>query len=99
MISGCVTAIHMWRPKQVEQALFRWGKWRCSLIDRWVRTEAELSELSPDKLRLDVKRRLRKMGLAGTRIEVYWICSLVSDLNLDNSASFDKIVIPDWLQW
>lgn len=89
----------MWQPRQVEQALFRWGKWRCSLIDQWVRTEAELSELSPDKLKLDVKHRLRKTGLAGARIEVYWICSLVSDLNLDNSASFDKIVIPDWLQW
>jgi hypothetical protein len=89
----------MWHPKKVEKALFYWGKWRCSLIDRWMRDEAKLSELSPDKLRLYVKRRLSKLGLAGTRIEVYWICSLVSDLNLDNSTSFNKIVIPDWLQW
>ena len=89
----------MWQPRQVEQALFRWGKWRCLLLDQWVRPEAKLIELSPDKLKLGVKRRLRKIGLAGVRIEVYWICSLVSDLNLDNSASFDKIVIPDWLQW
>jgi hypothetical protein len=89
----------MWNPKKVEQALFYWGEWRCSLIDRWMRTEDKLSELSPDKLRFYVKRRLSKLGLAGTGIEVYWICSLVSDLNLDNSASFNKIVIPYWLKW
>ena len=69
------------------------------LISQWVRTETEPSQLPPDRLRLVAKRKLRKLGLAGTGIEVYWICSLVSDLTLNHEASFEKIVIPDWLQW
>jgi hypothetical protein len=89
----------MWQPKKVEQALLHWDKWRCSLIDQWGRIKAELSETSPERLRLKARRRLRKIGLSGVKIEVYWICSLVSDLNLDHYASFDKIVIPDWLRW
>lgn len=89
----------MWQPKEVERALFRWGKWRGSLISQWMRTEIEPSQLSPDKLRLVAKRKLRKLGLAGVGIEVYWICSLVSNLNFDHEASFHKIVIPYWLQW
>lgn len=86
----------MWQPKQVERALFRWRKWRCSLIHQWV-SETELHELSLDDLRLRVKGELQKLGLEGPNMALYWICSVVSDCNLDYEMSFEKIIIPPWM--
>ncbi len=87
----------MWQPKQVERALFRWGKWRSSLINQWMKSESELRELSLDELRLVVKHELQRLALEGPVMALYWICSVVSDCNLDYETSFEKIIITSWL--
>lgn len=56
-----------------------------------------MNELSLDDLRLRAKDELQKLGLEGPMMALYWICSVVSDCNLDYETSFRKIIIPPWM--
>lgn len=82
----------------MERALFRWQKWRRSIISQWVEPYKKLEEMPPDQLKLEARQELQKLNLPVTiLLELYWICSVTSDYNLDYPSSFDRIVIPDWL--
>lgn len=82
----------------MERALFRWQKWRRSIISPWVEPYKKLEEMPPDQLKLEARQELQKLNLPVTMLlELYWICSVTSDYNLDYPSSFDRIVIPDWL--
>jgi hypothetical protein len=85
----------MWQPEQVERALFRWSKWRCSLIHQWA-SETDLHKLSLNDVRSRARAELQKLGFEGPMMAVYWICSVASECNLDYEASFTKILIPSW---
>ncbi len=88
--------------KKVEQALFRWGKWRQSIIALWIEWAK-----CPDKLnestflrRLKVKSRPELAKLCfpdNSRLELYWICCITSDYYLDYPTTFKGIRIPPWL--
>ncbi len=85
----------MWTCKTVERALFRWGKWRCSLIKEWIESEKHCQFL-PDELNLSAKSEIEKLGLESIGFTFYWACCLTSDVNLDYQASFVTIKVPTW---
>jgi hypothetical protein len=88
----------MWQPPMVERALFRWHKWRKSIINYWVecRFDLNLSLSLPDLL---IARRLRELDLHVSHIlELYWICCVSSDYNFDYPATYKKIATPLNLQ-
>ena len=85
----------MWQPEHVERALFLWKKWRCSLIHQWM-GDTVLCELPLEELRRRARDELEKLGLQGSLMAFYWICSVASECNLDYEASFEKIVIPSF---
>jgi hypothetical protein len=87
----------MWQRKRVERALFRWNKWRGSLIDQWVNFPNDLSNPSLDELRQQSKKALDRLALPPSwLLELYWICCVVSDYNLDYEESYDRIIVPGW---
>jgi len=55
-----------------------------------------LGELSLQELRRTARGELQKLGLEGPKMELYWICSVASEYNLDYETSFEKIVVPPW---
>jgi hypothetical protein len=55
-----------------------------------------LRELSLEELRRTARGELQKLGLEGPKMELYWICSVASEYNLDYETSFEKIVVPPW---
>lgn len=85
----------MWKHKTVERALFRWGKWRCSLIKQWIKNDTRFQFL-PDELNLLTRRQIESLGLEGIGFTLYWACCLFSDFNLDYEESFIRIVLPPW---
>lgn len=88
----------MWKPKNVERALFTWGKWRQSIISQWLNPEKDLEEFTLKQLRGKVRQELRTLGLpTSTWLELYWICCTVSEYNLDDWNTFNNIVVPAWL--
>ena len=88
----------MWQYKKVEQALFRWHKWRRSIVGGWI-TPGDLKELSLSQLKLRVRKELNTLNLPGSLwFELYWICCVSSEYNFDYETSFRKILVPDWLQ-
>lgn len=87
----------MWQPKSVERALFRWHKWRHSLVSQWIAAANELRGLSLEELKLTARGALQKLGLEGPVMSLYWICVVASDCNLEYDTSYGKIVIPSWL--
>jgi hypothetical protein len=87
----------MWQYKKVEQALFRWDKWRQSIVGGWI-TPGDLKELPLSQLKLRVREELNKLNLPGSLwFELYWICCVSSEYNFDYETSFKKILVPDWL--
>lgn len=84
----------MWLSPTVERALFRWRKWRCSLIWQWM--SQEYPQFSPGELNVLAKREIEKLGLDSIGFTFYWTCCLFSDFNLDYETSFTRIVIPPW---
>ena len=88
----------MWQPKRVELALFRWPKWRQSIIDQWVKSRGVINELSYDDLRDKAREEVQKLGFSSSLfLETYWVCCIASNCSLDYPVTYDKIVIPDWL--
>jgi hypothetical protein len=88
----------MWQSLTVERALFRWQKWRNSIIDYWVKHSNELNgSFSPAES--EVCQELMELGLPDLDIlEIYWICCVFSDFNLDYPVTFEKIITPEGLQ-
>lgn len=84
----------MWQPNTVERALFRWKKWRNSIIRNWAGVQYDKDW--PKKV---VSQELKELGFPVSFIlEVYWISCLTSDYNLYYPATYAKIVTPGRLK-
>jgi hypothetical protein len=88
----------MWQPNMVERGLFRWNKWRNSIIKNWVEWKHN-QDVSTSLLELAVGQELNEMGLPTLSIlEIYWISCITSDCNLDYPTTYTKIVTPVGLE-
>jgi hypothetical protein len=88
----------MWQPNMVERGLFKWNKWRNSIIRNWVECQHEPAKLAR-LLTLGVERELNEIGLPALSVlELYWMSCLTSDFNLDYPATYAKIVTPVGVQ-
>jgi hypothetical protein len=88
----------MWSHEKVERALFSWWKWRQSIMQQWIIVDEELIGLTHNKLREKIQQELTGMGFPiSLWLEVYWVCCVISDHNLDDWSTYDNIVIPAWL--
>lgn len=84
----------MWQPQTVERALFKWNKWRNSIINNWVEWKDDLDEQT-SILKPVAGQELKEIGLPALLIlEIYWISCLTSNYNLDYPITYGKIVIP-----
>ncbi len=88
--------------KKVEQVLFRWGKWRQSIVALWIEWAKCPDKLSESTFlsRLKTKSRPELAKLCfpdNLRLELYWICCITSDYTFDFPKTFTNILIPDWL--
>jgi hypothetical protein len=87
----------MWQSTAVERALFKWQKWRNSIIDYWVKHSNELNGLF-SSAESKIFKELKELELPDLDIlEIYWICCVSSDFNLDYPVTFKKIITPDRL--
>lgn len=84
----------MWDTEQVGRALFRWEKWRASLVRQWMR-KTPLSKISLKDLKTTARTALHELGLKGPIIECYWICAVDTVRNLDDVA-FEEVFMPEW---
>lgn len=88
----------MWNYEKVERALFRWQKWRQSIIAQWRNLDVEIESLSLEQIKTKARREVQNLGFpANLWLELYWVCCISSDYNLDYHTSFDNIMIPHWL--
>ena len=86
----------MWQSKTVERALFRWDKWRQSLVKVWARCDPGSNELASARLQELASTVVKGFGLPDSAIlELYWACCVTSRCNIDYEASFDRIVISE----
>jgi len=84
----------MWQSQMVELALFRWHRWRNSIVKNWVEWKDELDKPT-NTLKPVASRELKRIGLPALSIlEIYWISCLVSNYNLDYPITYEKIVVP-----
>ncbi len=84
----------MWQPQMVERALFKWHKWRNSIINNWVEWKDKLDE-PISILKLAADQELKGIGLPALSIlEIYWISCLTSNYNIDYPITYGKIVVP-----
>jgi hypothetical protein len=84
----------MWQSQMVERALFKWNKWRNSIISNWVQWKDGLDEQT-SILKPVAGQELKKIGLPALLIlEVYWICCLTSNYNFDYPVTYEKIIVP-----
>jgi hypothetical protein len=82
----------MWQPQTVELALFRWHKWRNSIVKNWEEWGEELDN-TRKVLELVANRELERMGFpALTILKIYWISCLGSNYNFDYPITYAKIV-------
>lgn len=87
----------MWSHRKVEQALFRWSKWRQSIILQWMNLQIDLEKMTPGEVRLMAREELAKLRLPESLwLELYWISSIDSAYNLNEERSFKNIIIPRW---
>jgi hypothetical protein len=92
----------MWTQKNVERALFRWDKWKKSIVNEWY-LGTDLASLDIRRLRTRSRQALRTLGLTGLGgrihifLEIYWICCVVSDYVFEDPSTYTSIRIPDWL--
>lgn len=86
----------MWQSKTVERALFKWDKWRQSLVKVWVCYDPGSSQLASARLKKLANKADKGFGLPDSAIlELYWACCVTSSCNIDYEASFDRIVISE----
>jgi len=87
--------------RKVEQALFRWRKWRQSIITQWIEW-AKCLDKPTESFRRGLKTKARpelaKLRFPDNlRLELYWICCVTSDYTFDFPRTFTSIRVPDWL--
>jgi hypothetical protein len=89
----------MWKPEIVERALFRWPRWRKSIIMQWSQRLDYPTEAHVDDLKIPASKELQKLGLSlvSPLLGLYWICCVASDYNMDFESTFKKITVPPWL--
>jgi hypothetical protein len=88
----------MWQSKNVEKALFRWKRWRQSIICQWVSLTDELEESHVTQLKLQARQELANLGFPTSILfELYWVCCTASDYNFQDETSFERIRVPAWL--
>jgi len=86
----------MWQSKTVERALFKWNKWRQSLVRVWASYDPGSNELASARLKELANTVVKGFGLPNSAIlELYWACCVTSRCNIDYEASFDRIVISE----
>ncbi len=88
----------MWQSETVERALFKWPKWRQSIISQWAaEPESHLNALQY-QLQAIAAQELGRLGFPSCpSLENYWICCITSDYNLEYPTSFKNIVAPSWI--
>jgi hypothetical protein len=92
----------MWNQKKVERALFRWQKWKRSIVGEWY-YGTNLRQCNIGQLRTKSRRVLETLGLGDPAqsphilFEIYWISCVESDYVLDNPVTYESIQVPDWL--
>jgi hypothetical protein len=86
----------MWQPAVVERALFKWPKWRRSIIMQWIRLPDGQPKLHINDLKMASGQELRKLGLSSVSplFDLYWICCVASDYNMDYESTFKNIIVP-----
>jgi len=88
----------MWKPPNVERALFRWGKWTQSIVSQWYQYDSDLSEYTFGELRKRFKLERLDFNLhASIWLEIYWICCVESDYVINDHTTYQNIVVPSWL--
>jgi len=98
----------VFQPEKVERALFQWDGWRHSIIYSWIHDilsepegaagESEPATKPMEAVKLAARREMQRLGFPGSLwLDLYWICCIASDYSLDDTSSFENIVIPDWL--
>jgi len=86
----------MWQSKTVERALFKWDKWRQSLVRVWASYDPGSSQLASARLKKLANKAVKGFGLPDSALlELYWACCVTSRCNIDYEASFDRIVISE----
>lgn len=89
----------MWQSKTVERALFKWNKWRQSLVRVWASYDPGSNELASSRLNILTHQAVKEFNLPDSAfLELYWACCVVSNCNMDYEASFDRIVISEALE-
>jgi hypothetical protein len=88
----------MWQPKTVERALFNWQKWRNSIISEWIKPYDDIEDLLPRQIKDKARQKMQQIGFPPSLfLEIYWLCCIASDYNLDYPTTYENIVIPSWL--
>ena len=88
----------MWRPETVERGLFQWHGWRQSIVAQWAGHRNRAGELSLEQVKANARQELRKLNFPGSLwLELYYVCCINSDYNLDDDVAHKNIVISDWL--
>lgn len=81
----------MWQCRKVERALFRWARWRQTIIKQWM--DSEVKSLSD--LKSEAKAQLQLLNFPESlQLELYWFSAVAADICFNDEASFEKIVIP-----
>lgn len=81
----------MWKPETVERALFRWRRWRQTIVNQWV--NSDLESLSDLKSRAEDQLLLLNFP-ESLWLELYWISVVAADFCFNDESSFDRIVVP-----
>lgn len=83
----------MWQSSTVERALFKWNKWRSSILVGWVEWDDKVTE-KENIDELEVDKALFEMKLPDLELlRVYWIACLKSKYNFNYPKSFCNIMI------
>jgi len=88
----------MWKNENVERALFKWDKWRSSIVGQWSVDTEYFTNLSLDQTRKKANDILGEMGFpACVLFELYWVSCITSDYVIDDQNTFQNIILSDWL--
>ena len=88
----------MWQPKTVERALFKWQKWRMSIISYWAESPQKTGAFLPEQLECRARWGLEDLGFPSSLLlRVYWLSCVDSDYNFDYPISIENIRMPDLL--
>jgi hypothetical protein len=88
----------MWKNENVERALFKWNKWRSSIIGYWSVEMDNFTTLSLNTIRKKTNNVLSELGFpVCVLFELYWISCILSDYVIDDRNTYKNIVLSCWL--